>query len=145
MVDSEVRGLPSTVLTGVIIAPEDFALGKLDLGAGAADHLLQSDDGGRWVGHAGSVDVPPAIDDQFGFASDEQAQGATGVADVEGLVAGIEDQHGSIEIVGKTLAHACEFYLNSLTANLVVVHFFRRVRRDTEVAEKSLRSKWVGR
>ena len=74
--------------------------------------MLQPDDGGGRIGEAGGANVTASVHYQFGFAGDEQANSAFGIADVERLETGVQHEHGSAKIGYEILTHAPKFYLN---------------------------------
>ncbi len=71
VINGEVLCLSSAVLTGVVVAPENFALGKFDSRARALDHVFETDDRRRGVGEPSRADMSAPIDHEFGFARDQ--------------------------------------------------------------------------
>lgn len=71
VIDGEVLSLSPAVLAGVIIAPENFALGEFDSRARAFDHVFETDDRWRGVGEPSRADMSAPIYHEFGFARDQ--------------------------------------------------------------------------
>ncbi len=63
----------ATILTGVIVAAEDFAAIEANRGTRAIDHLAETYDGWAGVGADGGVNIAAAIFHQDGFVQEEQA------------------------------------------------------------------------
>ncbi len=93
MVNRQVAGAASAILTGEIVAAQDFAPAKFDLWAGTTDHLPKTDD--RWTGKAfvGCVNLAAPVGDQGGFVGQQQPHGARQCAGVNRLKIGVENQN----------------------------------------------------
>ncbi len=57
------------------------------------DHLVQPDDGRAWEGQFDGLDGAAAIHHHVGFPRKDQANGATGIADIDRLEIGVENQY----------------------------------------------------
>jgi hypothetical protein len=102
VVDGELPGLSSTILTGVAVPPEDLFAQKLDLGSGTPDHVVEANHGGAREDGSGSMDPPPPVLDDLGLAQKDQHHSSLGVTHVQRFVILIEDQNGQAK--GPSLA-----------------------------------------
>ena len=96
VVEGEVVRLPAAVLAGVAVAAEDLAPGELDARPRPADVVLEPDD------RRGAVDLPDRADlgvvvlDDLGLGPEHEAERPRDVADVQGLVVLVQDEHDPV-------------------------------------------------
>src|SRR5689334_18982993 len=73
--------------------------------------MLQADDARRAINGRGRADVVVVVLDDLGLLSEDEAEGAPDVADVQRLVIGIEQQyraiHDSLRPAGTRPVHVC--------------------------------------
>jgi hypothetical protein len=72
VVNREVRYMLTAILAGIVIPPQDFALGQLNLGSRAVDHLFQADDGRAREDLPNGLNLTASIQDQAGFPINHQ-------------------------------------------------------------------------
>jgi hypothetical protein len=73
MVYGQVAFALAAILTGIIVAAEDFAAREFDVGARTMNLVPQPDDGGTGQHLSHRSNVSPPIDHHIGFARQEQA------------------------------------------------------------------------
>jgi hypothetical protein len=93
MIHRRLGGMPTTVLACIAIPPENFGFIQLDSRARALNHLAQADDGRAGKGCGNSSDHPAAVEHQRRFIIQYQANCPADVADVDGLIIGIQNQY----------------------------------------------------
>lgn len=89
MVHGQFAVVPSTVLACVVIPAEDLPAGQLDLQARAVDHSVQPDNGRTGQRLFDRLDGAAAVHHHVGFSGEDQANGATGIADIHGFEIGV--------------------------------------------------------
>jgi hypothetical protein len=97
VIQRQVRAALSAVLAGEVVTGEDLAAGESGDGARALDVVDHAD-------HAGDVERPCdraqraiSLRDDFRFATFEQHERASGVADVEGFIVLVEHQDRRVD------------------------------------------------
>ncbi len=93
MVDRQIASMPATVLADEVITTKNLPPGQFDLQTGAMDHMLQTDNGWPWEGLFNGLNCAAAIHYHTGFPRKDQANGATGVANIDRLKIGVENQY----------------------------------------------------
>jgi hypothetical protein len=106
VVYGELFGFAPAILAGVIIPPQDFPFGGAEAGAGAFDEVAEADDGGDFKFGVVGADGATAVEDEFGFARQQETQGTFGVADVQWFKVDIEDEDRCGD-VSWFLVHGC--------------------------------------
>ena len=103
VVQRQVVRLPAAVLAGMPIAGEDLAPAELDPGAGAPDLVLEPDHRRCVVLGAGRPDHLVVVLDDLGLLTEHEPERPRQVADVEGFVILVQDEHDAVHR-GRTIA-----------------------------------------
>src|SRR5438309_1203957 len=103
VVQRQVVRLPAAVLAGMPIAGEDLAPAELDPGAGAPDLVLEPDHRRGVVLGAGRPDHLVVVLDDLGLLTEHEPERPRQVADVEGFVILVQDEHDAVHR-GRTIA-----------------------------------------
>jgi hypothetical protein len=96
VVEGEVTRAASAVLAGVAVAQEDVAAAEAPARVRASDYVDEANNRGDLKYEGGAMQVAPSILQHLGFASVDEDEGATSIADVEGLVILIKNEYGCI-------------------------------------------------
>ena len=83
----------ATILASVMVSPEYFFAGKMNLRSWSMDHSLESDDGRDWKLLVDAVEITTAITYQSRFFCEYQAKSAPQVADINGFKICIENKN----------------------------------------------------
>ncbi len=86
VVNRQVMGLHAAVLAREIIAPENCAPREFDVRTRAMDLIAETNHRRSGKFGLGGVDVTATIQNDFGFAADEEDDGTVGRADIQRLV-----------------------------------------------------------
>ncbi len=94
VVQRELGAHAAAILAGVIVAAKDFLFIEFHIGARAAHHAFESNDG--WCGEdaAGGVDLAAAVCQHGRLIGKDQAHRAADGADIERFVIRVEDEDG---------------------------------------------------
>lgn len=92
MVQRQVQVIAPAILTGVIVAAEDFLFVQLDTRAGALDHPLKADHRRSGENGFAGMDLPAAIQQHRGFFGEHQTYGSPDGANIQRFVIRIEDK-----------------------------------------------------
>ena len=98
MVHRQIAGVMPAVLANVVITAKNLPAGQFDLQTWTVDHLLQPDDGRPWEGLFDGLDIAASIHHHVGFLGKDQANGATGITDIDGLEVSVKDQNRRVHI-----------------------------------------------
>jgi len=97
VIDRQVTALQSAILAGIPIADEDLATGQLHLRAGTLDQCGEADYRRDAVIVVYGVQDQAILFEDFGLTGEDHHQGALDVANVEGFVILIEDEHLGVQ------------------------------------------------
>ena len=89
MVHRQHAGVTPAVLAGVIVPAKDLPAGQLDLQARPVDHLVQPDDGWPRQRLPDGLDGAATVHHHVSFTGEDQANGATSIADINRLEIGV--------------------------------------------------------
>ena len=83
----------AAVLTGVIIAPENFSSDRFEPKTGTANHPAQSNHGWQGIDLCAGMDDAPAVDHQGGLITNDQTDSPANITDIDWLKITIEHQN----------------------------------------------------
>jgi len=86
VIDSEGVRLLAAILTGVIVPPEDLAPGQPDTRPGTPYKVGKPDNRGEWDDVSRAVYLAPPVLDDLRLASEQHADSAASITNVEGLI-----------------------------------------------------------
>jgi hypothetical protein len=93
MIDCQVGSMPAAILTGVMIAAENFTPDGFNMRPGSVDHFVKPNHGWERIGLNAGVDEPSAICDQGGFFTNDQIEGPANITDIDWLKITVEHQN----------------------------------------------------
>lgn len=91
VVDGEVPGR-TAILALVVVAGEDGVSGEAESGDGSSDLVSHSDDAGDSDLSGACSDYGFGVVEDFGFSEDDEGERPGDIADIEGLVVGVEQE-----------------------------------------------------
>lgn len=96
MIEGEIVGATTAILTGIGITKKDLATGEFDARSGSADHIYETDNRGIGKGVLRGCNASIVCFQDFGFATEYEHECTTGVANIEWFIVLIENENGFI-------------------------------------------------